>query len=623
MTRFGRTVMVAVLVLGALEAATQLPLRIRWLLLTYVAAFGVLAVLRHRLLLARGPLRNAAALAFLVSIVPVFAQAVMGHPDPGLAVLEDLIPTLIGWSVFLVLLPLADDSDAPTTVIPPEWRPSRPAAAGFLVASFILLTIVHALATGDKAVVSDEAVYLTQSRWITMSSWTWRIDPDLAPFFIFRKVDHLDGQLFGMYPPGWPALLALFRLVGLEWWSSVILGMVSVALIYFVGKRLGSARAGAVAALLLATSPFYLVTHAGYMAHASTICALLAATLCLLAGIDARGGRRMALFVGAGLLLGYVVTVRPLTGVVIGVSIGVWMLSRAWTVDRKVPLVLAACVAVGGVPPAAFLFSHNLSVFGDPLTLAYSVMHPGMYDLGFGRRGFRVLDQNQNWVTGGTQFGPGQGLARMTWRLLALNTTFVPVGMLAPIVASAVALGYRIRWGLVALFALLPLTLFFYWGPSLRQYSELFPFLILGAAFMLVHIADQRPRLAAGLLALVLAAHVMLGVPWPQGAGRRHMPWATSDYAGVPGRKANFAIVDSLARVHGRVLLFSREASRFDNQIDELYQYNGSGFDGPVVVARDRGALNSVLMQRLPDRVAFLIEDKGGQEPGVFTRISP
>jgi hypothetical protein len=209
----------------------------------------------------------------------------------------------------------------------------------------------------------------------------------------------------------------------------------------------------------------------------------------------------------------------------------------------------------------------------------------------------------------------------MAFRLAEMNTAFVPVGLLAPIVAAAVASGFRITWSRVALFTLLPLGFFFYWANILRQHTELLPFMLLAVAIILVAIHARWPRLATGLLVMVLASHAISSFPWSPAVTGSHMPWPGTDYAGIPGRKATWAIADSLAVAHKRVLLFSRDASDYDNQIDELYQHNGDRDEGPILVARDRGPLNEMLIRRYPDRVPFIVEDRGPNQAAVFVPL--
>ena len=624
MASAGRLILIAFLLLLGLEGVTLMPVRARLMLSVYAGVFAVLTFARRRIVLEQ-PLRRPAAVAFVLSVLPVIAAGFLGYEDPLRAVVEELQPTLVGWSVFLVLLPLVgEDRPGQPITAASDWRPSPIAVPAFVIAALVMLAVSHYLAAGRAAIISDEAVYLTQSRWMVFPQLTWTVDADIAPFFRMRKVDYLDGHLYGMYPPGWPALLAVFRYAGLEWWASVVLGTISAVLLYVLGRRLHSARMGALAAVLLVTSQFYLMSHAGYMAHAATIAALLAATWCMVDGIELSGWRRATRWFLAGALLGYVVTVRPLTGISIGASIGAWMMLRAWQVDRRSPWLLAVLVAAGGILPAALLITYNSLVLGSPLALGYQVMHPGMYDLGFGPRGFRVLDANLVWTPLTFDHTPYDALRMLTRRLVGMNTTFLPVGMLAPIAALAVAAGYRIPWSRVALFGVLPVTHFFYWYGGLRLYTELLPFLFLGTATMLLALHARWPRIAVAMTVMVLASQAVVALPWPPASGGGHRPWSVSDYVRrAQGRRATLLIADSLARTQGRLLLFSRERTHFDNQMDRLYQHNGNRFDGHILVARDRGALNIELMRRFPDRIPYLVEDQGEVQAATFTRIAP
>lgn len=622
MKRFATLIALGSLVLLILEGVTLLPIRMRQEIVIYLVVLAALAWMRRRYLMPSGALRTAVVVAGVLSIAPVFSAVVLGYEEPLIEVTNRLLPTLCGWIAMLVVLPLLEDTEGGPTTVPGSWRPSARSSVALLAVTFVGLTIAHMVFAGKYAIVSDEAVYLTQSRWMVFPQLTWSVDAELAPFFVMRKVGYLDGHLYGMYPPGWPALLSVFRYAGLEWWASILLGTASVALIYAVGARICGRRTGAVAAVLLATSQYFIMSHAGYMSHAAAIASLLGATWCLHAGIDSSGTRRVGLWVAAGALLGFVVTVRPLTGVTIGVSIGLWMLLDAFRHERRLALQMIGCVIVGGIVPAALFFLYNDTVLGGPLAVAYQVLHPGMYDLGFGMRG--VMRPASGLPADGPQYLPIEGLRFLVERLVSLNTTFIPIGMLAPITALAVGAGFRIPWGRVALFSLLPFVHVLYWYGGLRLYTELLPFLVLGTAAMLVFIYDRWPKLAWGLGALVLVSQLIVALPWTEG-GDNHRPWVRTDYAsrGIPGRHATLRTADSLARAHGRILLFSRDRDSFDNQIDRLYQFNGHRFDGPILVARDRGAANNELIRRFPDRVPFLVEDRARAEVAKFTRLTP
>ena len=137
------------------------------------------------------------------------------------------------------------------------------------------IATVHWLAVGTRAMVSDEVIYLLQGKWIFQRDYAWHLDPDLLPFFSMRKLGVTpSGGLYGQYTPGWPALLALFDLIGLRWWSGAILGTASVWATVRLGTLLYSRSAGLIAGALLLIQPTFLLLHAGYMAHPATILSL-------------------------------------------------------------------------------------------------------------------------------------------------------------------------------------------------------------------------------------------------------------------------------------------------------------------------------------------------------------
>lgn len=617
---WGRTLFAALAIL-LLEGSTLLPLRARHSLAVYLLALAVAVVLR-RDWLRRPPLRTPCVVAFLVSVSLPLLAAFLPQEDRVGEFLDILRPTLTGWVAFLVLVPLLFEGDRPVD----EARlPSRTMGLVSLGAVFVLLAVVHQLAVGNLAIISDEATYLAQARWMSLQSVGWVLPPDLAPHFLMRKVGYVGGQMVGMYPPGWPALLALFGTVGLEWWSGVMLGTLSVWLTWSLGRKLISPTGGWLSATLLATSQLFLVAHAGYMAHAAMMVALLGATWCLVSGLAAGRRARFLWWMGAGALFAYAVTVRPLTGLTLGTSIGLLALWRARGIEPMAPLHLALCVAVGAVLPATIFVMHNLSVFDRPLALGYQVLHPGLYDLGFGERGFNVLDNSAQWRPMTFPFTAADGVRDLLQRLARMNTTFVPVGLLFPFIAGAVAQGARVRWPAVALFGLLPLAHTFYWAGLLRLYWELLPFVVLGLTSLLVFLNTKAPRAAASMVAVVVASQLIVALPWPPKSGENHRPWSAGldhTYGRMAaGRWATLHKAVSLAEEHGQVVFFTREESPYDNLIDRLYAFNGDRFDGPILVARDLGPLNQEVMTRFPQRAPYLVIDRGRDEIADFVKL--
>jgi hypothetical protein len=563
-----------------LETVASVDIRRREMLGIYAAVLGF-AMLYARPQLKQLPFRAVAALVatFAVSLGLVLAAASQAD-ERQMVLVDGLLPTLSGWAALLVLLRAAD---APVVTRLRVWRLKPGHLALLLSGTALLLTLTHALAVGRWAAFGDETIYLVQSRWMSLSALTWTVDPEIADFFRARKIDHIDGRMYGMYPPGWPALLAVFRAVGLEWWSGIILGTASVALIYFIALRAVGRTAAVMAAVLLATSQQFLIAHAGYMAHPASIAATLGAVLCLLEA-DARPSLRPFLWPLAGVLLGFVVTARPLTGLTLGVSVGLWMMLRMRGRPLRDHAVLGCFVALGGLLPAALLLAHNHHLYGDAFGLGYSAMGGSVYDLGFGPRGISVILEDLQRGPLTSMHTPQRAVSDLLRRLTGMNTAYVPIGMLLPLAGLAVGLSLRLRWSHVAAFVVLPLVHMLYWFSGLRLYTELLPFVLLGVAAILAGLRRSRPQLALALFATLIAASSIMSLPWPRrdhDDGRR---WSEYGYTSdVPVPMAALVRADSLGRAHNGVVLFVSERTRYDTLLGALYLFNGDGLDGHVL----------------------------------------
>jgi hypothetical protein len=554
--------------------------------------------------------------AFAVSMGLVVVAAVLSN-DPRVVIVDSLFPTLSGWAAALTLLPVSRST---------RESPARELEGWGLLAVLLgagsLLGATHWISVEHWAAFGDETIYLAQSRWMDWSHIGWPMEPELADFFRNRRAEYGNGQIFTMYPPGWPALLALFRSAGLEWWSVVILGTVSVGLAYAIAARVHSCAAAVMAATLLATSQQFLMAHAGYMSHAASICASLAAMLLLLVAEQQRGTGRLPTWVMAGACLGFVVTTRPLTGLALGSSIALWALLRLEYRNSATLARFFSGLIAGGLIPGALLLAHNVAVYGDMLTVGYSAVSGDVYDLGYGARGVTTLDENLVRVPVVSEFTPRRAMWHLFERLAGVNIAFVPIGLLLPIAAVAVALGIRIDWRTVAIFLLLPLAHLLYWYGGLRLYVELLPFVLIGLAVILAELRRARQGLAQAAFGTLITGSLLMMLPWPRGDHQDARRWSQSSYSrDMPVTLETMARADSLGAVHGSVLLFVRDRSGFDNLFTTLFMFNGEEFEGPVLVARDRGELNARLVQRFPARTAFLVEDAGRGQPALFSRL--
>jgi Gpi18-like mannosyltransferase len=122
-----------------------------------------------------------------------------------------------------------------------------------------------------------------------------------------------------MYPPGWPAVLAVGLLAGLDWLLNPLLGLCILWLTYRIAILVFDQRVGQLAVILMVMSPFFLFNSVGFMAHPLGGAMLAAATLFLFHGLKSRG---LGHPFGTLLLAGLALLVRPWTAFCVGTVLG-------------------------------------------------------------------------------------------------------------------------------------------------------------------------------------------------------------------------------------------------------------------------------------------------------------
>lgn len=555
-----------------------------------------------------------------LTVLAAAAFPLLGDMQPrNQAVFGTVGPTLMGWALFFWLLGARDQEGGRDWL---SWEPPRWAVPVLLGCSLLLIAGVHWLAVGARAIVSDEVVYLLQSKWIWNRDYAWHIDRDLIPFLSMRKLGLTpSGGLYGQYTPGWPLVLALFDLLGLRWWSGAILGTASVWATFRLGTLLYGRAAGLIGAALLLVQPWFLVLHAGYMAHAATILCVALSAVWFLESETATGWDRTWRWLAVGMAIAVAVTVRTLTGIALGASLGLWLVMRGRLSMGQI-VRCALTVIVGALPLAAWFLHYNGATNGEPLRVSYQALHGAGFNLGFGTRGFTGVDEQLQRVPLPVTFTPGDAVMHLLQRLASINLGFLPYALLAPALALFAAHRHRPRWLTVAAFAVLPALYFFYWGSEIRFYSEYLPFLLVWVAAGCLAVMRERPSVGAGFLAAVVAGSALLNVPGRWDRIMLDEPWVRSDYTGSPARFAAYETLEQMQREQGKLLVFVQERTRYyDVLLDRLYLYNIDGLESDILVVRDLGEKNASLMVRFPDRVPLLLRDNGRERPATITTL--
>lgn len=516
---------------------------------------------------------------------------------------------LMGWSLYLIAMAGGlHPEDGISRARAGSLRLSTRSSALLIgVVSSVVLAAASWLVAGGGTVVIDETLYALQARLFGQPNFSLQFDSSVQQHFMLRQSLYADGGMFTQYPPGWPALLAIFDSVGLLRWAGMLLGAASVVLTYLLGLRLHSRGAGAIAAALLCLHPLFLMFANSLWSHsASTFFLLLVAHLMI--GDHSSHKAQWWRWMAIGLCLGAAFTIRPLTAVGVGGSIAFWYVIRYRPPRARVALA-AAFLLAGVLPMLAATGLYNEATTGSAFEFGYTA---ALKPLGPGAAGqvayheggvAKAMVQDKSAVDSVQQ----QGL--VIWTLIV---TMLPVALLVPFTVLASRFGLPFRRLSAAAFLLLPVayTLWFYAAP--RFYVELLPFAFIGIGAMYEQIRRREPALArrAAIYALLLVPSVAIAETF---ANRAIFKPCRNSRAEVQRLSAGTPLVafvkDSPSAVGSEMLL------------ECLYLYNTEGLDGPVVVARDLGDANSTLLLRYPEHDAIRLRWDSNRNVAVTERL--
>jgi 4-amino-4-deoxy-L-arabinose transferase-like glycosyltransferase len=533
--------------------------------------------------------RTAVAVALFgsTSVLLALVRAILA-PRLGVRadLLANLVPPLVGWSV-LLLLPIGV---APQSA---ERGPDTVRAPGLIAVVALAFAAVwfETLARAPFDSI-DEVLYGLQAHRFAIGHVTWPLDPALQRFVKLPLMAVTPEGIYGQHPPGYPAILSLFVRLGIPTLCGATLAALATLGPYRLGRRIASPRVGLVAALLLATNALVIRWAATYMSHVAAMTAVCLAAWLLVDATSRADRRRDVESALAGFLLGVAFTVRPVTGLAIGLSLWLALLARRSARSRLRRVTVMLCV--GAAIPFAALLAYNAATTGDPLRLGYHATLGQLNDLGFGMRGYILYDRDVRPVVAATPFTPGLALRyEVTAALWPLARDVFPAWWLLPLLALAVVYRARPPWALVAAFGVLPLVNLFYFGNAERMYVELLPFAFVAAALLLRRVGTVEPRAAHALVLFPVGANVVTSATTIAGDARDRTRRPSDSEA------LSRALRDSV-RAAPRILVFVRNPPLSEPLLVGLTPFNYGRFPGPVVVARDLGAENAALACRLP-----------------------
>lgn len=318
--------------------------------------------------------------------------------------------------------------------------------------------------------LEDEVTYLFQAKVFARGDLVIETPQPRRSYWQPFVVDR-DGLRFSKYTPGWSGLLSLGIHLGQPWVINAFFAALTVALTFHLGTDLFNRDVGLIAAGLVAFSPMALLLNASLMGHTA---ALFFTLLFIIAYRQIEKTHAIRWGLVAGIALGFVVILRPLTAIGIGTPFIAWSAIRVIaSIIRKQNILrtLSPLVVLGLV--TLFLASaipfYNYTAVGKASQNLYTLVWD--YDqLGFGEccgrnghtleRGVRHTRFDLSLTAAdvfGWQIGEITDDIRQHWLLesdyfpnIGLSFVLLPFGILLGFFTTRYRPSRRILSGLVA-----------------------------------------------------------------------------------------------------------------------------------------------------------------------------
>jgi len=482
-------------------------------------------------------------------------------------------------------------------------------AGAALIGVFVLERAPH---------IPDEIAYLFDARSLAAGHRVATPPPVPAAFPAPEWIELETDRAYGVFPPGWPLVLALGFLAGAPWLVNPLIACGLVLLVSRLAVRNSDAGASTsrAAAWLLATSPFVLFMGGSFMAHPA---AMMWTALALVSYLGYVEGRPLtgavALPVASALLL----LTRPIDAAALLLAIAADALMRGAGARRRRGLMLmGAGLAAAGVITLLDNARLTGSALEPPVSRYFDThYHPGANRLGFG------ADVGLTWDFSPPGHTPLEALWNLSLNLEHLNRHLFGWPSGSHVLALFFLLGVRKTRGekLLLLHAAATLLLYsFYWyhgvafGP--RFLSTLAPGLIVftwrGAAEVGSWLAGQgfaaeetARRWLGAAIAFSIAIALAIYVPVK----------AMAEYRGLRGTDG--ALLRAVARAPVPTLILV-DGPRWPDYAS-VYFLNSPDYRGPRVVALYRGLeLDQEVADAYPGRVRFTMRRPatgGGGQP--------
>ncbi len=464
------------------------------------------------------------------------------------------------------------------------------------ILAFVVTAAVACFAFERLPHLEDEVAYLFQARTMALGRLTVP-SPEIEQAFWTPFVLDYQGERFGKYPPGWPAVLAAGVLAGAPWLVNPLLAALSLYLVYRLGQTLYDEQIGLLAAALGLTSPLFLVLSGSYLSHLASLVWLLLFSLWF---VWTAQGRSWWFALGAGTALGMAFLTRSLTAVAYAVPFILYSLARI--IQRKPHSPRYLLIGCAGGAVAVLLPAYQWAVTGDPWLNPYVLWWP--YDrIGFG--------PDIGAMPGGHSIAYAWINLKQDLSRAATDVLGWPALSWIPLVLGLAWRPRRTReWSLLAPFACLVIAYLFYWigsparlwGP--RYYFEGFAGLWLLGAVGLLKVWDwargEKRRWLRPALAIVLVLTVAVGLA-------ANLPYRLGEAHGFYGiTRSQLDPIEEAGLHDALVIVYAERWLEYGAMLGQASPL----LDDDVVYARGQGAaVDAQVIALFPDRDVFYLVD--------------
>lgn len=493
-----------------------------------------------------------------------------------------------------------------------EKTAEKPRLDEFALSAAFLVVVVAATLSyfvyENHPHVPDETQYLFQAKYMAAGRLTVKA-PLVPEAFAMYMTPRDEARWFGIFPPAYPALLAVGLKLNAVWLVNPLLAGLCVLLAYLFFWEIYSRSFARVAVVLLACSPWFVFMAMSFMSHVFTLACALGAAVLLRRAF--RNGK-IALVFSSGLLIGVVSLIRPLDGAIVAALLGVWTLFGFETWTKKITNGLA--LVAGTVASAALVFPYNKSVTGSATSLPMDFYYTKYFwadvmALGFGAN--RGMDWGLDAFPG---HSPLEAVVNAALNTFSLNTELFGWATGSLILVACFLFSGALRkkdvWALAAIAGVVG-AYGFYWYHGGPDFGARYWFLIIiplvALSVRAIERFSQKPNETGGdfrsnpRVVVSVAALCALSL-------FNYLPWRAADkyhrYLEMqPG-------VERLARENnfGRSLVLIRGAEHPDYQ--SAWTFNPLDFEGdaPIYAWDKNPAIRARLLQAYSDRPVWTVD---------------